>query len=108
MFGGRDEEREALGDIHILSLPGFVWKKVEAETDPRGAMGCTVVGNRQMLTVGGVNLSLKFWDLWQTKDSFSQGLGIFDMSKLSWRGTYDVNAAAYESPETVQSWYAEG
>lgn len=108
MFGGRDEERKGLGDIHILSLPGFVWRKVSTETTSRGAMGCTVVGNRQMLTVGGVNLSLKFWDLWRTKDSFSQGLGIFDMSKLSWRGTYDVNAASYESPETVQSWYSEG
>ncbi|KAH6689527.1 hypothetical protein F5X68DRAFT_274675 [Plectosphaerella plurivora] len=108
MFGGRDEERKGLGDIHILSLPGFVWTKVSADATPRGAMGCAVVGNRQMLTVGGVDLSLKFWDLWRTKDSFSQGLGIFDMSKLSWRDAHDVNAAGYESPETIQSWYTQG
>ena len=34
-----------------------------------------------------------------TPDPWDQGLGIFDMSAMEWKDSYDPNAAAYTSPE---------
>lgn len=41
-----------------------------------------------------------------TRDQFSQGLAIFDMTTLTWSGQYDADAAAYEQSDPVKNYYA--
>ena len=43
---------------------------------------------------------------WEDEDPFPQGLGIFDMTALKWKGSYDDKAAEYHSPEPVQVFYS--
>ena len=56
-----------------------------------------------MLTVGGANNRNDVND----QDPFKQGLGIFDMTDLTWKreGHYDADAEPYKSPRVVEEWY---
>ncbi|GME34275.1 putative kelch repeat protein [Neofusicoccum parvum] len=107
MGGYYDFSDGVLDDIYILSLPGFHWFKVPTTTgSPRCVHTCNVVGKRQMLVVGGIG---KPWPAgWEDPDPWVRGLGIFDMTQLSWSSGYDADAAEYESPEIVQEWYRNG
>lgn len=108
VFGGHDESRRTYDRVHVLSLPAFEWTELDSRTDPRAAMGCALVGRRQMLVVGGTDLSRTNSALWRTADKFPRGLGIFDLTDQRWKTSFDANARAYESPESVRSWYEEG
>ncbi|PKS06218.1 hypothetical protein jhhlp_006964 [Lomentospora prolificans] len=88
-------------DLYVLSLPGFVWTKVDAvEGGPRQGQTCVVAGKRHMLVIGGMNS-----DGWGNKDAFPQGLGIFDLSELKWSTEYDADAADYVASDVVKDWY---
>ncbi|KAF9872633.1 kelch repeat protein [Colletotrichum karsti] len=109
VFGGTSGTT-SFDEVWILSLPGFVWKKADyTSTSPRDAMGCAVGGQRQMITIGGIDRSwvdsAKFF---KDKDPFPQGVGVFDMTQLKWNDQYDSSAAAYDTPDIVKSWYEEG
>ncbi|KAB2574686.1 hypothetical protein DBV05_g6600 [Lasiodiplodia theobromae] len=108
--GGWDAFQETCyEDMYILSLPGFHWFKApNVSGGPRAFHTCNVIGNRQMVIIGGVNYKLGIPGDWKDPDPWSQGIGIFDMTKLSWSSGYDADAAAYESPDRVKSWYSQG
>jgi hypothetical protein len=62
------------------------------------------VGNRQLLSAGG-------WDptssaAYATTDPWTYGLGIFDMTELSWGSRYNADAAPYVRSEAVNRYYA--
>ncbi|KAL8670706.1 MAG: hypothetical protein Q9168_004776 [Polycauliona sp. 1 TL-2023] len=38
--------------------------------------------------------------------SFSQGLGVFDLTVMRWSDRYDAHAEPYETPAVVKAWYA--
>ncbi|KAK3385929.1 hypothetical protein B0H63DRAFT_394993 [Podospora didyma] len=104
VYGG-ENQRDLFyyDDGYILSLPGFVWTKVPQSTaGPRGYHSCLSIGNRQVLSIGGVNGS------WIDKDPAPQGLQLFDMTSLAWKDTYDANAASYEAPEVIKKLYSNG
>ena len=113
LFGGGHSARLTnMTEIYILSLPGFRWFRSPASAiEPRSLHTCHVVGNRQMLSIGGLESTYDYDDSlnnktqWEKKDNFPQGLGIFDMTELKWSDRYDATAAAYDSPELVKSWY---
>ncbi|SPO00310.1 uncharacterized protein DNG_03155 [Cephalotrichum gorgonifer] len=109
VFGGTDETNSVtFDDVYILSLPGFVWSKADtSEGGKRSSHSCVVVGKRQMLSVGGTNdkISGQGQNIWLDPDPFPQGLGIFDMTELSWSTDYSSDAAAYDSPKVVKDWY---
>ncbi|KAF6829477.1 kelch repeat protein [Colletotrichum plurivorum] len=103
MFGGNDDG-DRFDDVAILSLPGFVWKNVNmpaTEGIARTFMSCVRAGKRQMIVVGGITRD-------KTEDAFSQGLGVFDMTELQWKDSYDATAAEYDSPQVIKSLYDEG
>ncbi|CAH0051150.1 unnamed protein product, partial [Clonostachys solani] len=113
MYGGaRDASDEAgkdtpFGDVWVLSLPGFVWHQADgAGINPRTHHACVRAGNRQMLSIGGVNTTGS--DGMSTKDSLPQGLGIFDMTRMEWKETYNADAEPYATPEIIKKWYADG
>ena len=92
--------------VYVLSLPGFVWFKVNDTTaEARTLHQCHLIGNRQVLSVGGLNPSLDYDTACNTTDPFPQGLGIFDMVDLKWTNSYDVEAAPYTLPTVIQDWY---
>ncbi|OJD30271.1 kelch repeat protein [Diplodia corticola] len=110
-MGGWDAFRTTCyDDAYILSLPGFHWFKApDMSGGPRAFHTCNVVGNRQMVVVGGVNYyNLGVPGDWKDPDPWSQGIGVFDMTQLSWSAGYDAGAAAYESPDKVKAWYDQG
>jgi hypothetical protein len=41
-------------------------------------------------------------------DPWSQGLGVFDLSSMSPRTSYDPKAAPYDPPGVVKDWYSDG
>lgn len=64
---------------------------------------CTVVGRRQMLSVGGADGKTG----WTSQDPWPRGLGLFDMTDWVWKSDYDADAADYETHKTIQDWYQE-
>ncbi|XMA15799.1 hypothetical protein WAI453_008590 [Rhynchosporium graminicola] len=103
-------------EMYILTLPAFQWIKVPyAPAKPRHGLTCETVGRRQMLVIGGVDTlqddptpAANSLDAvtFSTKDQFSQGLGIFDMTALSWSSGYNADARAYEQSAPVKNYYA--
>ena len=103
-------ETEAQFSVYILSIPGFVWFKAnDTSAQPRVGHTCELIGNRQMVSIGGINPNistgptgpggLNFADPWP------QGLGIFDMVALRWTNSYDANAAPYTPANVIENWY---
>lgn len=109
MYGGADSKtEESYNDVYVLSLPGFVWFRADDRSQERRAHpACVVVGKgkRQMLSIGGKEIKAK----WSSADSFPQGLGIFDMTALTWSkdGTYNADMDDYESPGVARDWYSK-
>lgn len=98
-------------DVYVLSMPSFVWFKAGALSVARRANHfCQVIGKRQMLVIGGrdpthnSSLDGSFWA--GGTDPWTYGLGIFDMSTLSWTTSYYANATDYEQPVMVKQYYA--
>jgi hypothetical protein len=101
--------------VFILTIPGFNWFPVaqsnQTSPGPRSYHSCDLVGNRQALLFGGVAYENKttleiFRGGAFTTDPLTQGIGIFDMSTLTWSDSYDANAPRYEQPQIVADWYA--
>ena len=53
-----------------------------------------------MLAIGGMppNLGAEYFD----KDAWPQGLGIFDLTEMQWKSTYDADAAPYKTPKQIK------
>ena len=102
-----DNSNQAAFNIaYVLSLPAFVWLKVnDTSADPRTQHTCNVAGQRQIISLGGINPTMSYPDYWSNTDPRPQGLGIFDMVDLKWTNTYDVAAAPYTLPSVLQDWY---
>ena len=105
MYGGRDAASRRFDDIWVLSLPSFTWTQVYSGDSPRFAHTCHLVGNRTLLTVGGVssieqksgqsgkNASPCDWE--------SKGVAVMDLTEITWGSVYDAHAPAYGVPVKV-------
>ncbi|KAL8652408.1 MAG: hypothetical protein Q9226_004283 [Calogaya cf. arnoldii] len=99
-------ENIALDEVYVLSLPAFAWFKADyPPRHPRVRHTCQVVGNRQMLSIGGHDPTNVYNNTW-IADPFSQGLGIFDLTAMQWSDRYNADAEPYETPAVVKAWYA--
>lgn len=95
-----------LDEVYVLSLPAFRWFKADYPAQhPRFRHSCNVVGNRQMLSVGGQDPT-NIYNNTFTADPFLQGLGIFDLTTMHWSDQYNAKAEPYETPAVVKAWYA--
>jgi hypothetical protein len=85
-------------NVYILTVPAFQWLQVPNQSPIRWlGHTCTIVGKRQMLSIGGTQeATLKNQDPW------TKGLGIFDMTALSWTNIYDAAARTYEQSSLFQ------
>jgi hypothetical protein len=91
--------------VYALSLPAFRWFKSNSTTTVRRAShACTVIGNRQMVSVGGRPPST-LQTFGAEQDPWASGLGIFDMTAFAWADHYDSAATSYQSPDVVKLYY---
>ena len=99
-----------MDEVYILSLPSFVWFKANyTSSDPRAQHTCNIVGNRQMLSIGGYNPSnTSFSAAINDTDPFWEGIKIFDLTALRWTNYYNASAAPYTAPTAVAAHYAAG
>ncbi|KAI4175060.1 MAG: hypothetical protein LQ346_008132, partial [Caloplaca aetnensis] len=108
-------------EIFILSLPAFHWFKVDYLPEhPRGGHSCNAVGGSQIISIGGWDANpaiyrgtngnhdeLEKSRMNTTVDPFTQGLGIFDMTALTWANHYTANAAPYSQSKLVRDFYQD-
>lgn len=66
---------------------------------------CQVVGNRQMLSIGGLDANTVN-DGKDLIDPIAQGLEIFDLTEMTWSSQYDANALPYTTPKVVKDYYS--
>ena len=99
-----------LDEVYILSLPGFVWFKANYTlSDPRMLHTCNIVGNRQMLSIGGLNPSATSLGAAHNEtDTFWEGMKIFDLTALQWTNYFNATAAPYTAPGPVAAHYTAG
>lgn len=97
-------------DAYVLTVPGFEWFPVSSPdaTNPGRRIWhtCNLVGNSQALVFGGYNFLNDTSTQFQDTDPWTQGLGVFDMTTLKWKDSYDADAPEYESPQQIQEWYS--
>ena len=114
MYGGQvngDVERTVEnGVVYVLSLPSFHWSKQAATSNfGRYMHSCNVVGKRQLAVIGGVVIDSgistdAFTVSGGSPDPWDQGIGIFDLTDMEWKSSYDPSAAAYVTPQLVKSY----
>ncbi|CAG9990955.1 unnamed protein product, partial [Clonostachys byssicola] len=68
---------------------------------------CARIGNRQMVSVGGLGYWLVTNKTWQSPDTWPNAIGIFDLTELKWKEEYDPDAQPYESPQIVQECFRD-
>lgn len=89
-----------LDKVYILTLPAFQWVETPATGGTvRSGHHCQIIGQRQMLSIGGHGNDFDSQDPW------TSGMGIFDMTKLTWGFNYDAKAAPYTPPSLVTNYY---
>jgi Kelch motif len=95
-------------EVFVLSLPGFVWFKADyPHTNAQNMHTCNIVGwgGSQMVVTGGVDLTLP--DGPAARDSWANGINIFDLSAMRWKDTYEANDVLYQTPSVVRDWYTQ-
>ena len=90
-------------DVFVLSLPAFNWFRASGTSAKRAWHRCDLIGKRQMIVIGGAEPTAA---LGATPDPWTHGLGIFDMTELSWSNSYNASAQPYEQPSIVKQFYA--
>lgn len=98
MYGGRGANQKFFDDMYVLSLPSFTWTKLYEGTSPRFGHSCHLRNGRTLLTVGGiVNFNLTRQDCdWEYR-----GVGVMDISTLTWGSVFNPNPDPYEVPALV-------
>ncbi|KAL8371737.1 hypothetical protein RB595_001507 [Gaeumannomyces hyphopodioides] len=110
LYGGiQSDPKTTWDDVHVLSLPGFVFFKApeSALSSSRCDHACTADG-RQMISVGGAACSVGFPQSLTEPDPWRQALGVYDMTDLEWKVGFDGTRPAYRTPQVVKDWYAQG
>ena len=113
LYGGANDLSVAstvnMGVVHVLSLPSFHWSRQEASLQfGRYLHSCALVGKRQMVVVGGAVVTKDAiisgtpWSAY-VPDPWPNGIGIFDLSDMEWKASYDADAAAYTTPQIVKA-----
>ena len=110
--GGEIDSTIGLGSVYVLSLPSFHWQQT-SYVPQYGRYGhvCNVV-NRHMISVGGEVVSQEGYDEngdlmpYTITDPWPQGLGVFDVTEMKWKDSYDAAAGPYSTSAMVKQYYA--
>ena len=97
-------------EIYILSLPSFQWFQVDYPSlHPRAGHICITTETSQLVLIGGLDPTEAQYLLESafngSPDPWAQGLGVFDMSSLQWKASYEAGARAYTPPDIIKQYY---
>lgn len=123
MYGGLRADSDtplAQAKVSVLSLPSFIWHAENSSAIPdtgRFYHSCSIVGQRQMMVIGGIVTSTNAQqdsitspetviqgtrlDMSQP-DSSPQGINVFDLSSFEWKTMYNATALPYVTPKIVK------
>lgn len=96
---------------YVLTLPGFHWVQARYQAnDPRHALTCESVGGGQILTIGGLDTIQRhennlYTEPFETRDPFTNGLNIFDISTLTWKNSYSSKQTVYTPSSDILDFY---
>ena len=92
--------------VFVLSLPAFNWFRAAAGPQ-RTYHTCELIGGRQMISIGGhlLNSDHKPAPGDHTADPWTKGIGIFDMTDLTWVSGYKADAMPYEQSGMIKQYY---
>ena len=103
--------------INILTLPAFHWINVPYNpSNPLHGHTCHSVGGGQILVVGGADANPKVIygafdqiakSTMESPDPNKQGLGVFDLSSLTWQDHYSATPATYVQSDPIKQYYAQ-
>jgi len=97
MYGGWDptQSNKYFDEIWVLSLPSFSWVQIYTGTSPRFGHSCHAVGNRQMITIGGLdNVNATDYCDWEF-----MSVAIYDLtegSSVGWGSIFSTDKAPYQ------------
>ena len=89
-------------EIWALSIPSFTWNLIDSShNSPRMGHTCHLIGKKQMLSIGGVNIAEN--DIWNTPDFINwNGIGVYDLSAATWVPGFNAEADIYRRPKVVE------
>lgn len=95
--------------VYILSLPSFRWFRANyTSANPRGGHTCHATNSSQMILIGGSDPThstsfLGDGDVQNApSDPWTQGIGVFDMTALTFKASYQAKAAPYKTPDPIK------
>ena len=94
--------------MYILSLPSFRWFQANyTPTFPRALHRCEATNSNQMILIGGLDptYSVRILGDSPQKDPWPQGIGVFDMTALEFKTSYQANAGPYKTPDVIRKFY---
>ncbi|XP_062220794.1 acyl-CoA-binding domain-containing protein 4 isoform X2 [Phragmites australis] len=105
MFGGEDNKRRLLNDLHILDLETMMWEEVKTEKDgpaPRYDHSAAVYAKQYLLIFGGSSHSTCFNDLY-----------LLDLQTLEWsqpdtQGAHITPRSGHAGTMIDENWYIVG
>lgn len=78
----------ALDDVWVLTVPSFQWISLGSTQVPRGALACSSLQNRYIVTYGGYPTS----DYANTEcDMIQSGLRLYDMKTSNWTSQFEYS-----------------
>lgn len=97
--------------VYILSLPSF--QRFRASYTPvnsRGGHTCQATNSSQMIMIGGLDPKYSRKSLGDNDsdplDPWSQGIGVFDMTALKFKDSYQANVGAYKTPDIIKKYHS--
>ena len=117
MYGGHVlRDYHTPNEVFILSIPAFQWFQAEYQPAiPRSLHTCHTTNTNQLIIIGGVNPTYtNYWSVglsnssgYESRDSWAEGIGIFDMTTLKFKDSYEAKAKPYEPPKLIKSFYRD-
>lgn len=101
-----------LDEVYVLSLPAFQWFRANHSSSyPRFGHTCHSTLTGQMIVIGGFDARTFHDDIrtaWNdSADPWNQGIGVFDMSLLEWKDSYQANGSNYAQPQAIREFYGQ-
>lgn len=100
--------------VYILSIPAFQWfQAVYPPAFSRAIHTCHTTNTNQMIIIGGVDPTNDTFEVGdadcgdEPMDPWAEGIGIFDMTTLKFKDSYESKAKPYEPPEVIKSFYRD-
>ena len=92
--------------VYILAIPAFQWFQAPYRSGfSRSTHSCHTTNTSQMIIIGGVDPTHRAGSGDEPRDPWAEGIGIFDMTTLKFKDSYESKAKPYEPPEVIKSFY---